>query len=383
MDIASMLVREDFYTILQETLRAYYRQVHNRDIRVEYTPFEGCETLYIYSRLSFIARKKVPCGAREFLYSEFNIRGNLIKYFAGKLLVFLAVHSGGRGATRKLYITRGALGKNAFISPQNRSIRIFDYDAMTVDCIVKSSFTSTYFNNQLAFRTQYHYPFVPPILATSEGWFREHIMRGNPLARVTNNEAYKAAQSCVIQYIGELASDTVQLTSSAEYMSGLIKDVYAKLGQAESEKKIASAPALKTLVRSIEERISDMPIPLVRSHGDLQSGNIWLETDGRVWIYDWETQKTRSIWYDCVTLLYSTRRAGGLERFMSSPDISLAFANDDRTERTPQAVRLIKDVVLLEDMLFYLEDMLELPGLDGAEIFERFAARVLNLPKGV
>lgn len=382
MDIASMLEREDFYTILRETLCAYYRQVHNRDIRVEYQPFDGCETLYIFSRLSFIARKKVPAGAREFLYSEYNIRGNKLKYLAGKLLVFLATHSGGLGAVRKLYITKGALGQNAFISPQNRSIRLFDYDSMTVDCIIKSSFTSTYFANQLAFRKTHRYDFVPALIDSGDNWFRERIMRGHALARVTDEKAYAAAEQQAIKHITRLAQDTWKTVDAVEYIHTLAEDIRGKLLRAETEKHIATAATLNEIVAAIEARATAMPIPLVVSHGDLQSGNIWLENDGRVWIYDWETQKPRSVWYDSATLLFATRRAGGMEHMMASTDAEQLFACDDKTERTPQAIRTAKDTVLLEDMLFYLEDMLELPGTDGADIFELFANRVLNLPKG-
>lgn len=381
MDIASMLEREDFYTILQQTLCAYYRQVHNREIRVEYAPFEGCETLYIFSRLSFIARKKVPAGAREFLYSEFNIRGNKLKYLAGKLLVFLATHSGGLGAVRKLYITKDVLGQNAFISPQNRSIRIFDYDAMTVDCIVKSGFTSTYFANQLAFRKTYRYDFVPALIDCGDNWFRERIMRGHALARVTDEQAYAAAEQQAVRHIAQLAQDTLR-TTDAGYIHTLAEDIQDKLIRAEAEKHITTAAALKNVVDAIEARTAEMPIPLVISHGDLQSGNIWLENDGRVWVYDWETQKQRSVWYDSATLLFATRRAGGLERMMASEHAEELFACDRETARTPAAIRTAKDTVLLEDMLFYLEDMLELPGTDGADIFELFAARVLNISKG-
>ena len=382
MDIASMLKREDFYTILKNTLCTYYRRVYNSEIRVEYYPFDGSETLYIFSRLSFIARKKVPSGAKEFLYSEYNIRGNRLKYLAGKLLVFIATHSGGLGAVRKLYITEGVLGKNAFISPQNRSIRIFDYDTMTVDCIVKDGFTTAYFANQLAFRTNYRYDFVPPLMDAGDVWFRERIMRGHALARVTDEKAYTNTEEQVVRFVSRLAQDTLTTASSCEYVRHLVESIRSGLARAESEKHITTVAAMQTVVDNIEARITDMSIPLVISHGDLQSGNIWLETDGRVWIYDWETQKQRSIWYDSATLLFATRRAGGLERMMASHDAEELFACDTQTKRTPQAVRTAKDVVLLEDILFYLEDMLELPGTDGADIFEHFASRVLNLPKG-
>ncbi|MBQ3133427.1 MAG: hypothetical protein IJC17_04025 [Clostridia bacterium] len=373
MDIASMLEREDFYTILQNTLQKYYQQVHDREIRIEYEPFEGCETLYIHARLSFISRKKVPAGAREFLYNEYNIRGSFLKFLAGKVLVFMATHCGGLGAVRKLYITRGVLGENAFISPQNRSVRIFDYDRMTVDCIIKEGFTSRYFNNQLAFRKQYAYDFVLPLIDSGEGWFRERIMRGHALARVTDEAVYTAAQETALSYIDRLAADTATEVSAGAYIESLAAEIRGKLHLAEEKKQVATDTLLVAVDR-IESTYKGLgaPILLALGHGDLQTGNIWVENDGRVWLYDWETQGKRSVWYDRATLVYATRRAGGLERFLTAEDLS-AFCREDCS---PAKTCLIQDTVLLEEMLFYLDDLLELPGTDGAVIFERFVKRV-------
>ena len=236
MDIASMLEREDFYSILKQTLCTYYERVHGCKIRVEYEPFEGSETLYIFAKLSFISRKKVPAGAREYLYNEYNVRGNFLKYLAGKALVFLGTHSGGLGAVRKLYITRGVLPENAFISPQNRSIRIFDYDKMTVDCIIKDGFTDRYFNNQLAFRKKFSYDFMLPLLDSGEGWFREKILRGNPLARVTDNALYTEAQQTALSHIGRLAADTQTTAPAGEYLSRLSADIRRKLALAAEKR---------------------------------------------------------------------------------------------------------------------------------------------------
>ena len=117
---------------------------------------------------------------------------------------------------------------------------------------------------------------------------------------------------------------------------------------------------------------SDVAMPLAISHGDLQTGNVWVEKDGRVWVYDWETQGRRSVWYDRATLLYATRRAGGLEKLLSAEDLS------DLCDQPcqPATTELIRHTVLLEEMLFYLDDMLELPDKDGAAIFERFTDRI-------
>ena len=49
--------------------------------------------------------------------------------------------------------------------------------------------------------------------------------------------------------------------------------------------------------------------------------------------------------------------------------------------RTQEELNLIKSVILLEEMGFYLEDMLELPQDWGTQIYDDFADRLCGLWK--
>ena len=55
-------------------------------------------------------------------------------------------------------------------------------------------------------------------------------------------------------------------------------------------------------------------INLVLSHGDLQSGNIWVDKNGEALILDWETHSLRSQWYDKLVLEKSLRRGKKTKR---------------------------------------------------------------------
>lgn len=380
MDIRAMLAREDFYPILKHTLEHYFRTVRGCDARFEYTPFSGGERLGIYDKMSFVSRLPAPKGARTYLYHEFNIRDSLIKYYGAKLLVFLAVHGLPVGRVRDCWLTKGVLGSNEFISPQNRSIRFFDYDAMTVDCVIKQGFTSTYFDQQLQFRKDCPYDFVPPLLAYGQDWFREKILLGHTLARVTVAQDYEKGISAAIRFMGQIAKDTVRLSSAQAYLDSLCSELKAKLLRAEQEKQIRRSAFLQSFVDACRERAEGMKeIPLVTSHGDLQTGNIWLDQDGKVRIYDWETVKDRSIWYDCSTLLFSTRRAGGLEAMYASPEMHRFAPYGLFAEPTAEELEQWKAVILLEDLSFYLDDMMELPHDFGNELFNAFADRLWNM----
>ena len=52
---------------------------------------------------------------------------------------------------------------------------------------------------------------------------------------------------------------------------------------------------------------------------------------------------------------------------------------DERKNYTAEEYEIIKSVVLVEDFVFYLEDMLELPEDWGREIYDNFSDRMGKL----
>ncbi len=135
--------------------------------------------------------------------------------------------------------------------------------------------------------------------------------------------------------------------------------------------EIAKAAAAKAA-------LLEAPLPTVESHGDLQAGNVWVDSKNKkTYILDWETHERRSIWYDCATLLLSTRRAGKLKDMMDSRDTQAVkdavLHNDSRKDYNMLAVM---GIITLEDVLFYRDDMLELPQDFGGDIFNRLAGEL-------
>ena len=383
MRVAEMIVREDFYRILADTVTEYYRLVFRRDIVFSYNKARNSEKLYINGKLGFVSRFPAPSGVRKFLLTEYNIRGSRIKFLAGKAIAWLVGSFPQLGKVRNAYITAGALGKHTFISPQNRSVRFFDYDTMTVDCIIKSGFTSKYFANQLAFRKKYHYDFMLPLLDNGDKWFREPVLTGHPLARVTNEALYQKSMSNALAGIAQLAEDTITYEESAVYVQTLLSKIKTLLEEAKQRKHIVyGRETLQMAQQNVELCIAHpMQIPLCMSHGDFQSGNIWVDQNKKTWIYDWETAGKRSIWYDSAVLCYSLRRIYGWQAFYREKTPASICACDPQKARTEEEFNVIKAVIFLEDIIFYLEDMLELPKDWGAQIYDGFAKRMWELRK--
>ncbi len=376
-----MLTREDFYKILRDTIIDYARAVFQRDIMCEYEPFEDSEAWSINAALGFVARTPVPKGVRTYMMSEYNVRGSIVKNVIGKVAVDVITTIPSIGTTKKVYVSRGVFAPSIFIVPQNRSIRFYDYERMTVDCIIKAGFTSKYFNNQIDFRNNYNYDFLNPMLANGEGWLRENVLMGHPLVRTTDKELYEKGTEKALDYLKVLAKDTIEMTPIRPYVESMKEDAIRKTALAKEKKEIQEAEATLKLL-DIAERMAQnitTDIPTCISHGDFQSGNIWIEPSGKTLVYDWETAGRRSIWYDSATLSYSLRRAFGWESMVNdSGDDGLMKCVPDGVDAQMNR-RGIIGVLLLEDILFYLDDMLELPNGWGRESFDGFIARLKTL----
>lgn len=378
MGIDEMIRREDFYRILQETLVEYYAKVRHVAVSCSYEPFEGGEELRMFYYGSMICRAHKPKGARKYLNAELNIRSSLWKYIAGKMMVQYLMMTKSTYSPGSVYLTKDALGKNELISAQNRSVRIYDFDKSTVDCIIKQGFTNRYFNNQIAFRKQYKYDFMVPLIESGDGWFREPILKGHPLARVTGKNKYQKGIDTAVHDIQILAKDTLEYKSSQEYVPELLAKAKQLTARARQVKNIDTYEKCITLLDFVEKGFFNVSIeiPTCISHGDLQTGNIWMDNKGKVLVYDWETAGRRSVWYDCATLLYSLRRVYGWEQFLNDKTPVQALACDPNTSRTNEEFDSIKRIVLLEDYLFLMEDMMELPMDWGKDVFDRNIKRI-------
>ncbi|PKM71553.1 MAG: hypothetical protein CVU91_13280 [Firmicutes bacterium HGW-Firmicutes-16] len=231
MNISAMLEREPFYNVLFKTTSSYFRQVHGVEVNVGFNKTGDCKKLYLYCLPSFIAGEKITKGMREFLYSEYNIRGSLLKYLIGKLGVFAVTISHGLAANKRFYIEPSeAVKKPIFILPCNRSIRFYDFENDYVDCMVKESYRADFMENQMRFRLSNDYFFVPKVIEYGYRWYRERIMHGNPLARVRNQAAYRKGTADALAYMGVIAKDTIQYVDCGEYVRGLRDNISSMLG---------------------------------------------------------------------------------------------------------------------------------------------------------
>lgn len=382
MGFQALLTRENFYDILQGTLKKYFREKYGYDVYVGYERRPNTAEFIMNPRLGMIFKPFPSKVVRKYFYRCYNIRNNKLKNIAAKAFVFTSTHTHLLFTMpKRLYIEPvSVVNDYTVIAFLNRSIRIFDFKAGTTVSIQKKGFTSKYFQNQLTFRTAHSFEFVPPILSYGNNWFEERILSGVSLARQTDTVLYEKGLNDAKSLMKEITLSKCKEVSCGEYVNNLVSQSMLLIEYAAAKKCITTSSFAVDYVNILASSLKgiDVSIPVSETHGDLQAGNIWLEGD-KTLIIDWETHGYRSVWFDTVTLIFSTRYYGGIRSLIEKKDDVLtreALLNGFQFA-LPMASMI--SIFLLEDLLFYLEDMLELPEMGGRKSFDIYMSEIAEI----
>lgn len=370
MRIEEMLHRENFYPILEKTLEQYYGEIIGTPCTVKVSDQKRGATALVYPKLNRIIKKRPAAAIVKNTYDGFNINDNLLKNILAKIYVTATLFSGGLLASKGLFLSQPSLlTSHHAIMPGNKKIRIADFERELLDVIVKEGFRDDYFRNELQFRLEHSDAFIVPILEHGENWYREKMIQGTCLARMQDKMRYDAAVQTVLECLKQISQKTENLRAGSDYVSELVLRIRQGLTQLQQEKTDLETPleAILPIVEKLAQAAGSLEqIPTMRSHGDMQSGNVLVEHSGKVYIIDWETVAERSIWYDPATLLLFTRRLNrwtGIVRNRNEKKTKGALlALDDDKNRNIDGVIA---VLLLEDLDFRITDARMVPGECG------------------
>ena len=375
MKIDQMLVREKFYVILKETLERYYSVVHSTDVVITIKGNSIFKDGCVYPKINTITTQFPSKNVRDYIFTEFSARNSFVKYLKGKLYTALCLFSGGLMSKKSIVFENNKLiDNNILIWPCNRKIRIFNFKTGSVDSIIKESFTDKYFKKEVSFRVNSNYTFVPKISSYGDIWYREKLLIGQPLARVKDEYQFAKSRVDVINNMKKIVEDTVKYVDVDNYVEKLCKYINKLILQAEKRKNITTGKYIleATISARKKTKLLQTKIPIAISHGDLQEGNIWVDTKNKkTLIIDWETNDYRSIWYDPATLLLSTRSNNGVYNMFlnrKKEETKNAILTNDKDKSYD--MEGVMGIVLLEDIVFRLEDNLELQFDWGKENIE-------------
>ena len=342
MKISTMLKREDFYEINRRTLDNFYQST------------SGKTRLYIYPELNAIVTKRPHRAVKEYLLDEYHVRGSLLKRTAVQLYVRGCLASGGLAASRHIDLTADVT-EDTLIYPCNKKYRIFNFSKNLVWVIIKDTFDRQDLRHEVAFRSSAELPaFVPRLLCAEDDRYCEEIIDGMPLARIS--DGFETLRDEAYRELSAYSRPSWHEVNAVEYVRTLRNRIeHADL------KKVKNPERLMETVELLQKKSAPQEtVPVGFSHGDLQAGNIWVENQtGKVFIIDWESWGERSVWYD-QAVLYGGLRPWGIEFYLNHDSRVLAE----------------KSVVLLEDILFQLNELNSLPKDFGESNFDDYMSKL-------
>lgn len=376
MTILEMFEREDIYKILEVTLKKYYQNVHNVKVDVEVRKKHLFQKMVIYPRLGIVVPLFPSWAVIKRTYISFDVQNNLPKKLFAWTYITLCFLTLGLLADASLYVSdRSVYSKETVIIPSNRKIRIYEYGKGYVDSILKEGFNDFYFNNEVEVRRQPKYDFILGLLDCGPRWYREKLLRGRCLVRCSGKE-YQAYLNQTVSALKAFYKEYRGDFPARQYVEKLIPDFEKKIAEIEKEKNIHCGDKLRSVLNRMQRicELEDVRIPLTLTHGDLQTGNIYIDEEyKKLYIIDWETVKQKSVWYDAATVMCSIRRANKFSeminnRFDKSVQEKL-FVFDNQQFHN---INLVAAILVLEEMEFFLDEIVDLPGNMGTEIIERF-----------
>lgn len=381
MLIIDSFLREDFGPIFEKTMCDYYQLVFNKEIQFKIVRPSLGHQIVMYPRLGVVINRTPSKFIIRKIYRDWWVRNRFFKRMLAQTYVTACMASFGLLATKNIRLSDYSVMDNTvLIEPGNRKIKVYYLEAGYIDSIIKDTFTSKYFNNELEYRLNHNYDFIPKILNHGKNWYREEFLSGRCLVRVKEEPLFNKAIDDILEYLRIIADETLEYVDVNQYVDDKYEHIIRRMMEAKEHKNINSYDNICEIALKAANcaRKLNAQLPLVESHGDLQLGNLWLDTTkGKAYIIDWETHEKRSIWYDCVTMLLSTRRANKLRHMMFNRDVdtvrSAILKLDAKKDYDMLAVL---GIITLEDIIFYLDDMLELPSNIGGDVFNEMSHEI-------
>ncbi len=377
MKIDALLKREDFYTILENTLNDYYKNILHTDVTVKAENNSIKNSVIVYPKLNRIIKRLPAKPVIKGIYRGFNVNDNTIKRIAAKAYITALIFSFGLLASKSISFSDiSVFSSHHEICPGNKKIRINNRSTAISDVVMKKGFDDLYFRNEMNFRLNNTADYLVPVYESGENWYREKLISGVSLARITDKILFDKSLRCALKYLGEIINSSLRYVPGKEYAEQLKAELYAGIDRIFAEKKDLSfnRSDIEKLTEKLTQDIKSIKeIPVANSHGDFQTGNVVVGDDGKVYLIDWETYRQRSIWYDSVTSLAYTRRSGSWKKILKNKNEKYIYDDifyfDSRKNCSADEAL---SVLLLEDLSFRITDSLMVPGSLGCESINEF-----------
>lgn len=376
MTISDLQRRENFYDINNKTLEKYFSEINKLTHHVRICGYKSTHSVnksyfYIYPRINAIVTKDNSGEVRKYIFKEFRNNPDLLKRFAIYFYTRLLLKSKGIFSDKCISIDPKIKDENSLlIFPGNKKIKIFNFKENYIDNIIKESFVDRCFLKELDFRlNNTKYDFVLGIEKCSNRWYREKIIDGVSLPRISNKNKHKLFKENVNKLLDLLQEDMEKEIEMGEYVNTLISKIKKESRKLEDKfEKFNFEKNLEKFLTCLTSKIVNKKdiILLSLSHGDMQEGNVIIrKTDEKIFIVDWETWSERAIWYDKLMFNYNLRNIykfiNNLKEYIFNYKDIICEGRDDIFTTNLNRRKTIAIIFILEDLLWQIEESNNFP----------------------
>jgi hypothetical protein len=376
MTISDLQKRENFYDINNKTLEKYFFEINRLTHHVRIYGSNDTFSIYksyffVYPKINAIVTKDNSEEVRKYIFKEFSNNPNLLKRFAIYLYTRLLLKSRGIFSDRCISIEPKIKGENSLlIFPGNKKIKIFNFKENYIDNIVKESFIDYCFNRELDFRlNNTKYDFVLGVERYSNRWYREKIIDGVSLPRISDKNKHKLFKEKVSVLLDLLQEDTKTEIKVGEHVNTLVSKIKKESRKLENKsEKFNFERNLEKFVMCLINMIANKKdiILLSLSHGDMQEGNVIIRrVDDKIFIVDWETWDERTIWYDKLMFNYNLRNIykfiDNLKKYLSNYKNVICEDKNDISTADLNQRKVIVIIFILEDLLWQIKESNNFP----------------------
>ena len=376
MTISDLQRREKFYEINNKTLEKYFSEINRLSHYVRICGHKSTYSanksyFFVYPRINAIVTKDNSGEVRKYIFKEFSNNPNLLKRFAIYFYTRLLLKSRGIFSDKCISIEPKIKNENSLlIFPGNKKIKIFNFKENYIDNIVKESFIDYCFNRELDFRkSNTKYDFVLGIERYSNRWYREKIIDGVSLPRISDKSEHKLFKETVNKILDLLRKDTEKEIEMGEYINLLVSRIKEESHKLEDKSdKFNFERKLEKFVTYLVGKIVNKKdvVLLSLSHGDMQEGNVIIRrVDDKIFIVDWETWSERTVWYDKLMFNCNLRNnykfVSNLKKYLFNYKDIICEGRYDIFTADLNRRKSIAIIFILEDLLWQIEESNNFP----------------------
>lgn len=305
MKLSQLLLREDFYTILNKTLvqNKFFEKKHLSDNTVEFNCFKY---------LNIIQNDALHDRVTKALIFEYSLsKSRLKKYLQNiyiKLVFFPLISDYFIDSKIKLPVEL----INYAIVPGNHRLRLFDSSLNKIIVLLKSEERKKFLLNDIKARFNNKISYAPKILSYGDDWLIEEFIEGVPYNRIKNN--LNNPLEIALKHNIELIEKNKIEVSKDKYIDDNLKEFHKLIEMVVNinlKKLISELNDL--LVKKIKNSLNKK-IEISITHGDFQEGNMRVNSNNEVYILDWESSDVRFYMYDFYVLFSGIRTGNSINK---------------------------------------------------------------------